>query len=79
MLLRAAGAMLFTTGGDGVAGDRRRSRSTMIALKELLELLAAGSQMIPLADNDEVYRRLEERLESLHADDHVERSPPKAA
>jgi hypothetical protein len=51
----------------------------MNALKELLELLAAGSQMIPLADNDEVYRRLEERLDSLHAGPREERSPPKAA
>lgn len=51
----------------------------MNALKELLELLTAGSQMIPLADNDEVYRRLEERLDSLHAETRGERSPPKAA
>jgi hypothetical protein len=51
----------------------------MNILKELLELLAAGSQMIPLAGNDEVYRRLEERLESLHSESHAERSPPKAA
>jgi hypothetical protein len=33
--------------------------------KEFLELLAAGADMIPLADNDAVYRRLEQRLESL--------------
>jgi hypothetical protein len=79
MLRHAARAMLYRTGGDGVAGDRRRSRSTMIALKELLELLAAGSQMIPLADNDEVYRRLEQRLDSLHAEKRDERAPPKAA
>jgi len=35
--------------------------------KEIVELLAAGSQIVPLADNEAVYRRLEERLDELRA------------